>query len=238
METSISPSTLDLAGPISPTVLLSGNEKSQPNQTKKFKSAQPPKRATEIFQLLQEVRNPTTKTITGYNCAICKSAQQFGLKVGGSWVDNPFQDLNNLKECATMHNSTTLHKNTVKALAKELPNIEQKFPVNWCSMCTALGLDPVLASSIETEWNVFRRRPTINITVIVINPSESVMFLDLRLAAIRLLLLPSSSAEAERSFSTMSRILTNLRNRLTEGHLEDLLFCEMEGPDIPDPGNY
>ena len=97
------------------------------------------------------------------------------------------------------------------------------------------GLDPVLASSIETEWNVFRRRPTINITVFVINPSESVMFLDLRLAAIRLLLLPSSSAEAERSFSTMSRILTNLRNRLTEGHLEDLLFCEMEGPDIPDP---
>ena len=65
------------------------------------------------------------------------------------------------------------------------------------------------------------------------------MYLDLRLAAIRLLLLPSSSAEAERSFSTMSRILTNLRNQLTEGHLEDLFFCEMEGPDIPDPrGKY
>ena len=110
LETSISPSTLDLAGPISPTVLLSGNEESQPTQTKKFKSAQPPKRATEIFQWLQEVRNPTTKTITGYNCAICKSARQFGLKVGGSWVGNPFQDLNKLKERATMHNSTTLHK--------------------------------------------------------------------------------------------------------------------------------
>ena len=137
-----------------------------------------------------------------------------------------------MPQCIIALHSTS---DTVKALAKELPNIEQKLPVNWCSMCTALGLDPVLASSIETEWNVFRRRPTINITVFVINPSESVMYLDLRLAAIRLLLLPSSSAEAERSFSTMSRILTNLRNRLTEGHLEDLLFCEMEGPDIPDP---
>lgn len=87
-------------------------------------------------------------------------------------------------------------------------------------MCTALGLDPVIASSIETEWNIFCRKPTINLTSFVINLSESVMFPNLRLA-IRLLLLPSSSAEAERSLSTMSRILTNLRNRLTEGHLED-----------------
>lgn len=71
LDTSIIPSTSDSAGPISPTVLLSGNEESQPTQTKKFKSVQPPKRATEIFQWLEEVRNPTTKTITGYNCAIC-----------------------------------------------------------------------------------------------------------------------------------------------------------------------
>ena len=92
-----------------------------------------------------------------------------------------------MPQCIIALHSTS---DAVKALAKELPNIEQKLPVNWCSMCTALGLDPVLASSIETEWNIFRCRPTINITVFVINPSESVMFLDLRLAAIRLLLLP------------------------------------------------
>ena len=123
LETLISPSTLDLAGPISPTVLLSGNEESQPTQTKKFKSAQPPKRATEIFQWLQEVRNPTTKTITGYNCAICKSARQFGLKVGGSWVGNPFQDLNKLKEHATMHNRTTLHKQAASLVTQTQPMI-------------------------------------------------------------------------------------------------------------------
>ena len=125
LETSVtsSHSTLDLADPISPTVLQSGNDESQPTQTKKLKSAQPPKRATEIFQWLQEVRNPTTKTITGYNCAICKSARQFGLKVSGSWVDNPFQDLNKLKERAAMHNSTTLHKQAASLVNQTQPMI-------------------------------------------------------------------------------------------------------------------
>ena len=93
-------STSDSASPISK------NEESQP--TKKFKSVN----LQNVQLRYSSGLNPTIKTIAGYNCAICKRVQHLGLKVhvGGSWIENPFLDLNKLKERAAMHNSTTLHK--------------------------------------------------------------------------------------------------------------------------------
>ncbi|CAF4893698.1 unnamed protein product, partial [Rotaria socialis] len=41
---------------------------------------------------------------------------------------------------------------------------------------------------------------------------------------------PISTATVERDFSTMNRILTDLRNRLTTEHLEQLMRVSIEGP--------
>ena len=50
----------------------------------------------------------------------------------------------------------------------------------------------------------------------------------------KLLLLPVGTASVERSFSSMNRILTKLRNRLTINHLDSLMKISIEGPEIPD----
>jgi hypothetical protein len=53
----------------------------------------------------------------------------------------------------------------------------------------------------------------------------------------RLLLLPIGTATVERSFSTLNRILSNKRCRLTPDHVRHLMMISAEGPPIPDVRN-
>ena len=48
------------------------------------------------------------------------------------------------------------------------------------------------------------------------------------------LLLPVGTASVERSFSTMNRILSSERNRLSAEHMDALMKISIEGPEIPD----
>ncbi|CAF5221328.1 unnamed protein product, partial [Rotaria magnacalcarata] len=56
------------------------------------------------------------------------------------------------------------------------------------------------------------------------------MYPQLSLAVEIFLCVPISTATVERDFSTMNRILTDLRNRLTTEHLEQLMRISIEGP--------
>ena len=60
------------------------------------------------------------------------------------------------------------------------------------------------------------------------------MFPSFSLVTKKLFLLPVGTASVERSFSTMNRILTKLRNRLKINHLDFLMKISIEGPEIPD----
>ena len=51
----------------------------------------------------------------------------------------------------------------------------------------------------------------------------------------RVVVLPASSAEVERVFSTMNRIKTSVRNRLSSTRLDSLIRISMDGPDV---GNW
>ena len=53
--------------------------------------------------------------------------------------------------------------------------------------------------------------------------------------AIRVLLLPVSTAVVERSFSSMNRVMTVDWTKLTDDHLDDMMFISIEGPAIPNP---
>ncbi|CAF4170764.1 unnamed protein product [Rotaria sp. Silwood2] len=94
------------------------------------------------------------------------------------------------------------------------------------------------------EWKVFRkylfvqkqqqkstiltqRQQCINL---VKNGMTREMYPQLSLAAEIFLCAPISTATTERDFSTMNRILTDLRNRLTTEHLEQLMRISIEGP--------
>ena len=50
----------------------------------------------------------------------------------------------------------------------------------------------------------------------------------------RVVVLPASSAEVERVFSTMNRIKTTLRNRLSSKRLDNLIRVSMDGPEVAD----
>jgi hypothetical protein len=95
-----------------------------------------------------------------------------------------------------------------------------------------------------SEWKVFRkylfiqkqqqtstilsqRQQCINL---VKNGMVRDMYPQLSLAAEIFLCAPISTATVERDFSTMNRILTDLRNRLTTEHLEQLMKISIEGP--------
>ena len=56
------------------------------------------------------------------------------------------------------------------------------------------------------------------------------MYPQLSSAAEIFLCAPISTATVERDFSAMNRILTDLRNRLTTQHLEQLMRISIEGP--------
>lgn len=60
------------------------------------------------------------------------------------------------------------------------------------------------------------------------------MFPNLSKIMTKCLIFPVGTASAERAFSTMNRILSSERNRLSPAHLESLMFLSIEGAEIPD----
>ncbi|CAF0888456.1 unnamed protein product [Didymodactylos carnosus] len=113
----------------------------------------------------------------------------------------------------------------------EINTIKQQYPNDFN--------DDLLA-----EWKVFRkyllvqkqqqtstiftqRQQCINL---VKNGMIREMYPQLSLAAEIFLCVPISTTTVERDFSTMNRILTDLRNRLTTEHLEQLMRISIEGP--------
>jgi hypothetical protein len=114
---------------------------------------------------------------------------------------------------------------------QEINTIKQQYPNDFN--------DDLLA-----EWKVFRkylfvqkqqqtstiltqRQQCINL---VKNGMIRDMYPQLSLAAEIFLCAPISTATVERDFSTMNRILNDLRNRLTTEHLEQLMRISIEGP--------
>ena len=63
------------------------------------------------------------------------------------------------------------------------------------------------------------------------------MFSAFSKAATRLLLLPLGTANVERSFSTLNRILCSKRCRLNAEHVRHLMLFSVEGIAIPDVRN-
>ena len=66
------------------------------------------------------------------------------------------------------------------------------------------------------------------------NDSEKAVFESLSRVAVHVNLLPFSSSPAERSVSTLNRVMTELRTCLTDDHLDDLMMISVEGPVIHD----
>ena len=87
---------------------------------------------------------------------------------------------------------------------------------------------------IEDEWRFFiRQDERLDLKQLAAtNKSYAKLFPALRTMAIRVLLLPVSTAVVERSFSS---IMTFDRTKLTNDHLDDTLFILIKGPEIPNP---
>lgn len=98
--------------------------------------------------------------------------------------------------------------------------------------------------SITYEWKTFRkyllkrkqngqvitqRQLCINL---VQDGTLKEVYPQLSLAAEIFLCAPISTATVERQFSTTNRILTDLRNRLTTDHVDQLMRISIEGPDV------
>ena len=103
--------------------------------------------------------------------------------------------------------------------------------------CLAIGLDPSGAKNIEDEWRFFiRQEEPLDLKQLAAdNKSYTKLFPALRTVAIRALLLPVSTAVVERSFSSMNRVMTVDWTKLTDDHLDDMMFISIEGPAIPNP---
>ena len=90
--------------------------------------------------------------------------------------------------------------------------------------------DSVVASNFELKQLTIQQL----MRHIIKNPEYNVMFPNLsKLAAIGLLL-PMSTVDCERGFSTLSRVKTDLRNCLSNRILNHLLTISMEGPLLAD----
>ena len=76
------------------------------------------------------------------------------------------------------------------------------------------------------------------IQAILVNLANShdrrVMFPVFSSAAEKMLRLPVGTTDVERSFSTMNRVLSSKRCRLTPEHVKYLMMISIEGPEIPE----
>ena len=64
------------------------------------------------------------------------------------------------------------------------------------------------------------------------DPSTDGTLSQLQALSIRALLLPVSTADCERGFSCMNRIVTPLRNRLKTENIDKLVRLSAEGPEV------
>ena len=97
----------------------------------------------------------------------------------------------------------------------------------------------VSQSEMDYEWRMLRRFPCdLSTRDSLLNLSTSnekkILFPTFSEVVTKLLLLPIGTAEVERSFSTMNRILNSDRCRLTPDHVNILMQISIEGPCIPD----
>lgn len=99
----------------------------------------------------------------------------------------------------------------------------------------AIGLDPSGVKNIEDDWRFFIRQeePLDLKQLAATNKSYAKLFPALRTVAIRVLLLPVSTAVVERLFSSMNRVITIDRTKLTNDNLDDTMFISIEGQAIP-----
>ena len=77
--------------------------------------------------------------------------------------------------------------------------------------------------------------PVIHVILVDLATSHDrqVMFPVFSSAAEKIRLLPVGTAGVERSFSTLNRILSRTRYRLTPEHVKHLMLIIIEGPKIP-----
>ena len=102
---------------------------------------------------------------------------------------------------------------------------------------TALGLDREQAIQ---EWQILRSILTQNqhlqtlpdVVSFLCNPGTEGTLTQLNALAIRALVLPVSTADCERGFSCMNRVVTPLRNRLKTENIDKLLRISAEGGEI------
>ena len=92
---------------------------------------------------------------------------------------------------------------------------------------------------LNLEWQVLRRNPRNfglleNQIKLSTDDEFKKMFPILSSLMFKILVLPVGTASVERSFSTLNRIMTDQRNRLTYEHLSALMKISIEGPPIPD----
>lgn len=69
---------------------------------------------------------------------------------------------------------------------------------------------------------------------LALSAEKRAMFPAFSMAAYRMLLLPLGTANVERSFSTLNRILCSKRCRLNPEHVRQLMLLSVEGINIPD----
>lgn len=113
---------------------------------------------------------------------------------------------------------------------QEIKLIQQQYPIDFDN--TLLNEWKVFRKYLFTQKkqgtsnNLTQRQQCINL---VKKGMIKEMYPQLSLAAEIFLCAPISTATVERDFSTMNRILTDLRNRLTTEHLESLMRISIEG---------
>jgi len=72
------------------------------------------------------------------------------------------------------------------------------------------------------------------VCIVTVQQARLLLFLLFSMAAYRMLLLPLGTANVERSFSTLNRILCSKRCRLNPEHVRQLMLMPVEGITIPD----
>ena len=101
---------------------------------------------------------------------------------------------------------------------------------------------------LSSEWNIFKNMAISEASpldvhtmgakcvmeTIVANERLSELFPNIAKIALAALLIPASTADCERGFSTLKRIKTSLRNRLNNATSSELLFISIKGPALND----
>ena len=94
-------------------------------------------------------------------------------------------------------------------------------------------------TELNYEWQFLRRLPmdlstSDGLMMLCTQPKKRALFPCFSMLASKILLMPIGTAEVERSFSTMNRILRSERCRLLPENVDILMKISIEGPGILD----